>query len=344
MAPRSDAGAKLMRAVVCQDLTGLEGLALAEMPDPGAPGPGAVRIRSAAAGLNYADLLLTTGQYQVKKQPPFVPGFEVSGIIEAVGSQVTQFSIGERVMAIPEGGAFAEVAVVPADRVYPAPAGLDAAQAAGFPIAYGTSYLALVEQAKLQAGETLLVHGAAGGVGLTAVEIGKALGARVIATAGGPDKCAVAKARGADHAIDYKSEDIREAVKALAKESDVGGVDVVYDPVGGAVFEASLKVVNWNARILIIGFAGGPPQQIPANILLVKNVAAMGFYFGSWHARRPEVVAQAFASMDGMLQAGTLAPPLAPRHFPLAEFRQALELIRNRQSTGKVVLLTGAAF
>ena len=181
-----------MRAIVCSALTGLDGLALGERPDPGAPGPGAVRIRIAAAGLNYADLLVTQGKYQVKHEPPFVPGFEAAGTIEAVGPQVTQFKVGDRVIAIPEAGAFAEIAIVSADRVYPAPTGLDAAEAAGFPIAYGTSYVALVEQAKLQPGETLLVHGAAGGVGLTAVEIGKALGARVIATAGGPDKCAIA--------------------------------------------------------------------------------------------------------------------------------------------------------
>jgi len=189
----------------------------------------------------------------------------------------------------------------------------------------------------LQAGETLLVHGAAGGVGLTAVEIGKALGARVIATAGGAEKCAIARAHGADHVIDYKAEDIRERVKAL-----VGGVDVIYDPVGGATFEASLRVANWNARILIIGFAGGPVPQIPANILLVKNVAAMGFYFGSWRQRRPDLVARAFAALDGMVQAGQLKP-LVSHRLPLAEFRRAFELIQGRQSTGKVVLLTGAA-
>ncbi|HKP25636.1 MAG TPA: NADPH:quinone oxidoreductase family protein [Dongiaceae bacterium] len=332
-----------MRAVVCSALTGLDGLALGERPDPGAPGPGAVRIRIAAAGLNYADLLVTQGKYQVKHEPPFVPGFEAAGTIEALGPQVTQLKVGDRVIAIPEAGAFADAAIVPADRVYPAPNGLDAAEAAGFPIAYGTSYVALVEQAKLQAGETLLVHGAAGGVGLTAVEIGKALGARVIATAGGPDKCAVAAAHGADHVIDYKTEDIRARVKELAKDFPGGGVDVVYDPVGGAVFEASLKVVNWNARILVIGFAGGPVPQIPANILLVKNVAAMGFYFGSWRQHRPEVVKRAFSSLDGMVHAAQLRPLISHR-LPLADFRAALELIQSRQSTGKVVLLTGAAY
>jgi NADPH2:quinone reductase len=327
-----------MRAVVCHALTGLDGLALEERPDPGPPGPAQVRVRIAAAGLNYADLLVTAGKYQVKHEPPFVPGFEAAGIVDATGPQVRGLKPGDRVMAIPEAGGFAEIATLPVSHVYPAPSGLDAAQAAGFPIAYGTSYLALVEQAKLQAGETLLVHGAAGGVGLTAVEIGKALGARVVATAGGPDKCAIAKAHGADHVIDYKAEDIRERVKTL-----VGGVDVVYDPVGGSAFEASLRVVNWNARILIIGFAGGPVPQIPANILLVKNVAAMGFYFGSWRQRRPEAVAQGFSVLDGLVQAGQLKP-LVSHRFDLAEFRTALELIQARQSTGKVVLTTGAAF
>jgi len=327
-----------MRAVVCNALTGIDGLALEERPDPGAPGPAQVRLRVAAAGLNYADLLVTTGKYQVKHEPPFVPGFEAAGVVEAIGPQVTQFKPGDRVMAIPEAGGYAEIANLPVSQVYPAPSGLDAAHAAGFPIAYGTSYLALVEQAKLQAGETLLVHGAAGGVGLTAVEIGKALGARVVATAGGPDKCAVAKVHGADHVIDYKAEDIAERVKAL-----VGGADVVYDPVGGTAAVASLRVANWNARILIIGFAGGPVPQIPANILLVKNVAAMGFYFGSWRQRRPEMVAQAFTVLDGLVQAVQLKP-LVSHRFDLAEFRPALELIQSRQSTGKVVLTTGSAF
>ena len=327
-----------MKAVVCRDLIGIDGLALEELPDPGHPGPGQVRLRIAAAGLNYADLLVTAGKYQVKHQPPFVPGFEAAGIVEAVGPGVAEVQVGDRVMAIPDAGGFAEAAIVAADAVYPAPKGLDAAEAAGFPVAYGTSYLALVEQAKLCAGETLLVHGAAGGVGLTAVEIGKALGAEVVATAGGPDKCAVAKAHGADHVIDYKSEDIRERVKTL-----VGGVDVVYDPVGGSAFEASLRVVNWNARILIIGFAGGPVPQIPANILLVKNVAAMGFYFGSWRRHRPDVAARSFAALKGMVDAGQLRP-LVSHRLPLADFRRALGLIQGRQSTGKVVLLTGGEF
>ncbi|HNB27550.1 MAG TPA: NADPH:quinone oxidoreductase family protein [Alphaproteobacteria bacterium] len=333
-----------MRAILCRELTGIDGLHLTELPDPGQPGPGQLRIRIAAAGLNFADLLVSAGKYQVKHNPPFVPGFELAGLVEAVGpgagGGVTQFKPGDAVMAISESGAFAEFALVDAQSVYPAPKGLDMAECAGFPIAYGTSYLALVEQARLQAGEVLLVHGAAGGVGLTAVEIGKALGARVIATAGGPDKCAIAARHGADRTIDYKSEDIRSRVKALAAELTNGerdGADVVYDPVGGEVFDASLRCVNWNARILIVGFAGGGVPQIPANILLVKNVAAMGFYFGSWRRHRPDLAARAFAALDRMVEAGQLKP-LVSHRLDLAEYRAALELVQGRKSTGKVVL------
>jgi NADPH:quinone reductase len=338
-----------MRAILCRELSGLDGLQLSDIPDPGAPGEGQVRIRTAAAGLNFADLLISAGKYQVKREPPFVPGFELAGTIEAVGANVSQFKPGDKVMAIPETGGFAEAVVTTADGVYAVPQGMSLPEAAGFPIAYGTSYLALVEQARLQPGEILLVHGAAGGVGLTAVEIGKALGAHVIATAGGPEKCAVARAHGADCTIDYRSEDVRGRVKALAAELSANspggaktGVDVVYDPVGGEVFDASLRAVNWNARILIVGFAGGGVPQIPANILLVKNVAAMGFYFGSWRKQRPDIVARAFKALAKLYQAGQLNPRVS-RSVDLAEFRTGLELVRDRKSTGKVVLLTGAA-
>jgi NADPH2:quinone reductase len=338
-----------MRAILCRELSGLDGLQLSDIPDPGAPGEGQVRIRTAAAGLNFADLLISAGKYQVKCPPPFVPGFELAGTIEAVGPGVSRFKPGDAVMAIPEAGAFAEIVVTAADGVYPVPQGMSLPEAAGFPIAYGTSYLALVEQARLQPGEILLVHGAAGGVGLTAVEIGKALGAQVIATAGGAEKCAIARAHGADRTVDYRSEDVRERVKALAVElsanspgGEKSGVDVVYDPVGGEMFEASLRAVNWNARILIVGFAGGGVPQIPANILLVKNVAAMGFYFGSWRRRQPEIVARGFTALNQMYGTGQLKP-LVSRSFDLGDFRAGLQLIRDRKSSGKVVLLTGAA-
>jgi NADPH2:quinone reductase len=334
-----------MRAILCRDLSGLDGLQLSDIPDPGAPGEGQVRIRTAAAGLNFADLLISAGKYQVKLQPPFVPGFELAGAIESVGPGVSQFKPGDRVMASPGHGAFAEIVVTAADGIYAVPHGMSLPEAAGFPIAYGTSYLALVEQARLQPGEILLVHGAAGGVGLTAVEIGKVLGAQVIATAGGPEKCAIARAHGAERTIDYKSEDVRDRVKALAAELSGGaksGVDVVYDPVGGEMFDASLRAVSWNARILVVGFAGGGVPQIPANILLVKNVAALGFYFGSWRQRRPDIVARGFAALNQMYAAGRLKP-LVSQCFDLGDFRAGLQLISDRRSSGKVVLLTDTA-
>ena len=333
-----------MRAILCRELSGLDGLQLAELPDPGAPGVGQVRIRVAAAGLNFADLLVCAGKYQVKREPPFIPGFELSGTVEAVGQGVANVKPGDAVMAIPETGAFAEIVLADAGSVYPAPKGLAAAEAAGFPIAYGTSYLALVEQAKLLPGEILLVHGAAGGVGLTALEIGKALGAQVIATAGGAEKCAIAKAHGADRVIDYRVEDIRARVKALAAELSAkspggakDGVDVVYDPVGGDLFDASLRCVNWNARLLIVGFAGGGVPQIPANILLVKNCSAVGFYWGSYRRQAPDRLAAQFADLFRWFEQGKLKPHVSHR-LPLGRAAEAFELLQSRKATGKVVV------
>jgi NADPH2:quinone reductase len=216
---------------------------------------------------------------------------------------------------------------------------MDPATAGGFVIAYGTSYGALVWKARLQAGELLLVHGAAGGVGLTAVEIGKALGAKVIATAGGADKCAVARDHGADWTIDYKAEDVRERVKAIAAELGRDGVDVVYDPVGGEIFDASLRCVAWGARLLVVGFAAGQIQKIPANILLVKNIDAQGFYWGSYRRRRPELVLEGFAELARFHAAGRLKPHIS-RRFDLADFAAAFEILVARKSTGKIVLTT----
>ncbi len=321
-----------MRALVCAEFGGVENLRVDDWPDPGPPGEGQIRIRVAAAGVNFADLLIVAGKYQVKPPRPFVPGFEVAGAIEAVGPGAGRLKPGDRVMALLDHGGFAEMVIVAAKMAFPISETLTDTQAAGFPIAYGTSYLGLVEQARLLPGEILLVHGAAGGVGLTAVEIGKALGAKVVATAGGKEKCAVALAHGADHAIDYSAEDIRERVKAL-----VGGVDVVFDPVGGATFEASLRVANWHARLLIIGFAGGAVQSIPANILLVRNVAALGFFFGSYRQHRPDLVASAFASLDRMCREARLRP-LVCEALDLADFAWAFDGIRSRRAIGKIVL------
>jgi NADPH2:quinone reductase len=326
-----------MRAIRCDTWCKIDDLRWAEMPDPAAPGAGAVKIKVMAAGVNFADTLIIAGQYQVKPPLPFAPGFELAGTVLDVGAGVTHLRPGDRVMAMVDYGAFAEIVVASADSVFPMPAGMDFATAAGFPIAYGTSYGALAWKAKLQKGELLLVHGAAGGVGLTAVEIGKALGATVIATAGGADKLAVARQHGADYLIDYKAEDIRERVKAIAGELGRTGADVVYDPVGGACFEASLRCVAWGARLLLVGFAGGQVPQIPANILLVKNIDALGFFFGSYRQQRPDLVRQAFTDLARLFDTGALKPHISHR-LPVTGFAEAFELLLNRRSTGKVVL------
>jgi NADPH2:quinone reductase len=323
-----------VQALICEQPEGFESLRLGDMPTP-APGAGEVLVEVKAAGLNFADSLMCAGKYQVKPPLPFVPGLELAGTIAAIGDGCANFKLGQKVMAVVDHGAFAASALCRASDVFPVPDGLDFEQAAGFPIAYGTSYGALVWKARLQKDETLLVHGAAGGVGLTAVEIGKALGARVIATAGGSDKCAIAAAHGADAVIDYKSEDIRDRVKALTEGR---GADVVYDPVGGDVFDASLRAVNWNARIVIIGFAGGRVPAIPANILLVKNVDALGFYWGSYRRHRPDLLAAGFAALADMAATGQLRPHVS-EILPLAAWRQGFESLLARRSTGKVVFL-----
>jgi len=322
-----------MQALICEQPTGYENLRLGDMPSPQA-GPGEVLIEVKAAGMNFADSLMVAGKYQVKPEPPFVPGLELAGVVAGLGAGADGFAIGQRVMAVVDHGAFAPFAIARCADVFPIPDGLDFEEAAGFPIAYGTSYGALVWKARLQKGETLLVHGAAGGVGLTAVEIGKALGARVIATAGGADKCAIAAAHGADELIDYRAEDVRERVKALTAGR---GVDVVYDPVGGDLFEASLRAVAWNARLVVIGFAAGKVQQIPANILLVKNVDVLGFYWGSYRRQAPGLMADSFLALARMVQNGQLRPHVS-HILPLDAWREGFETLLGRRSAGKIVL------
>jgi NADPH2:quinone reductase len=289
--------------------------------------------------VNFADTLMIAGQYQVKPPLPFTPGFEAAGIVRRCGPEVTRVKPGDRVLAVADHGAFAERMVAREHHVFVIPDALDFATAAGFAIAYGTSHGALRWRADLGPGEVLLVHGAAGGVGLTAVEVGKAIGATVIATAGGAEKLAVARAHGADHLIDYTAENIRDRVKEVCHGR---GADVVFDPVGGSAFEASLRCVNWNARIVIVGFAGGQVPRVPANILLVKNIATLGFYWGSYRQHRPDLLPAQFAELFQWWREGRLQP-LVSRRFDLGQAGEALRLLRDRKSTGKVVLTTGQA-
>ncbi len=325
-----------MRAVVCRELSGPQSLSVEEAPDP-RPGPGEVAVAVAAAGVNFADTLMVAGKYQEKPELPFTPGLELAGTVTALGEGVTGVAPGDRVIGLVDRGAFAEVALVRAEDVYPIPDSMDFDIAAGFPITYGTAHGALVWRAGLKSGETLLVHGAAGGVGLATVEVGKALGAEVIATAGGPEKLEIARAHGADHLIDYRSEDIRERVKALTGGR---GADVVFDPVGGEVFMASLRAVAWGGRLLVIGFAAGKVPEIPANLLLVKNLAVLGLYWGAYRQKAPDLLRSQFETLTGWFAEGRLQP-LVSHRLDLEEAAQALDLLLTRKATGKVVLTTG---
>jgi NADPH2:quinone reductase len=322
-----------MRAIVCRELKGPDGLALEDRPVP-APGPGEVRIRVRAAGLNFADTLIIKGQYQDKPPLPFVPGMEIAGQIEQRGEGVAGFVPGDRVMATLDHGGFAEEAVTAASNVVPLPDSIDYVTAAGFAIAYGTAYGALVWAGRLQADEILLVHGAAGGVGLATVECGRALGARVIATARGAEHLEVASAHGADALIDTASEDVRARVRELTEGR---GADVVFDPIGGELFTASLRSIAWEGRLLVIGFASGQIPQIPANLLLVKNAAAIGFYWGSYRRHDPARVHAAFHELLRWHAERRIRPHVSEVH-PLSEAKTALERLLARQSTGKVVL------
>ncbi len=325
-----------MKAVLCRAFGPPDTLSVEEVAPPRV-GPGEVRVRIRAAGLNFADTLMVGGQYQVKPPFPFIPGIEMAGEVMEVGEGVTSIAASERVIAyLRAAGGFAEEIVIGAERVVPIPDAMDFVTAAAFPVTYGTSHLALTHRGHLRAGETLLVLGAAGGVGLTAVEIGKHLGARVIAAAGGAEKCAVARAQGADEVIDYTSESIRDRVREMTGGA---GADVVYDPVGGDAFDQALRAVNWEGRMLIIGFASGRVPSVPANLVLVKNVSVIGVVWGAQYDRDP---AFSTANMKELLrwwQAGTLRPRVATS-FPLDQVTEAMGELLSRRHAGKIVLTT----
>lgn len=304
--------------------------ALRDIPEP-EPAPGQVKVRIAACGLNFADLLMAEGRYQERPALPATMGLELAGTVEALGEGVTGLAPGMRVAVFSGGGGLAEAGVFPAERCTPIPDAMSFAEAAAFQVAYGTSHLALERRARLQPGETLLVLGAAGGVGLTAVEIGKLMGARVIAAARGAEKLDVARAAGADELVDTGAEDLRERVRAL------GGADVVYDPVGGELFRAAMRACRPEARLIVIGFASGDVPQIPANHLLVKNLTVIGHYWGGYLAFRPEALTASLATLFDWYAEGRLRPHISHR-LPLERAKEGLELLRSRASTGKVVI------
>lgn len=303
---------------------------LAEI-NPPQPGPGEVQIEIHACALNFADLLMIKGTYQDTPTPPFVPGMEVAGVVTAQGEGVTQPEIGTRVAVFGGNGGLAEFGVFPAALCVVLPDSMDFATGAAFQVAYSTSHVALDYKAGLKAGETLLVLGAAGGVGLTAVELGAKMGATVIAAARGPEKLKVAKAAGAHHLIDTDTDDLRAIVKGL------GGADVVYDPVGGALFSEAMRACKPEARILTIGYASGDIPKIPANHLLVKNISVIGFYWGGYLKFKPEVLTDSLAQLHAMHERGELSPHIS-HQMPLEQVADGLDVLAARRSTGKVVI------
>ena len=322
-----------MKAIQCVQWGGPEKLQLSECPLP-APAAGEVRIRVDAAGVNFPDALIIQKKYQLQPPLPFTPGTEVAGTVDAVGEGVGRLKAGDRVVAFVGIGGFAEYVCAAQAQVAPMPPGVDAAVAAGFTLTYATSQHALVERGQLKAGETLLVLGAGGGVGLAAVELGKLAGARVIAAASSPEKLDAARRAGADELIDYSQADLREAVKAM---TDGRGVDVVYDPVGGQYTAAALRTLGWRGRLLVIGFAAGDIPQIPANLLLLKEVSAVGVYWGEFAKRDPSGNRRLLAQLSGWLAEGRLRP-LVSREYPLAETPRALEDLLARRAVGKLVI------
>lgn len=297
------------------------------------PKAGEVLVRIDTCGMNFGDTLMIKGTYQEKPPLPFTIGMELAGTVTEVGADVTSVTKGQRIAAYTGFGGLAEYAAVPAEICVPIPDEMSSVDAAAFLIAYGTSHVALDFKAGLKAGERLLVLGASGGVGLTAVELGKLMGAEVIACARGADKLAVCKAAGADHLIDSETDDIRSIVKGL------GGADVVYDPVGGDQFKAALRACNPEARLLPLGFASGEVPQIPANILLVKNLTVMGVYWGGYAKLRPSVLTDSFKTLFDWYVDGKLKPHVS-NVLPLDRANDALDLLRTRKATGKVVVQT----
>ena len=325
-----------MKAIHCREWGTPDILRLEEAESPSLK-PHQVRIRVRAAGVNFADTLMVAGKYQVKPPFPFTPGLEAAGEIVELGNDVEGLRLGQRALAVLRfGGGYAEEIVVDAAAVAPIPDAMDFATAAAFPVAYGTSHFALTHRGHLQPGETLLVLGAAGGVGLTAVEIGKAMGARVIAAAGGAEKLAVASSRGADELIDYTTESIRDRVRAI---TDGNGADVVFDPVGGDAFDQALRAVNWEARMLVIGFAAGRIQAVPANLILVKNISVIGVVWGAQAERDPALIVHNLAELLRWWEAGRLKPMVA-KVFRLAEAAEAMAALLSRRYAGKIVLET----
>lgn len=323
-----------MKALVCRALTGIGDLRVEELPAPGAKA-GEVLVDIAAAAVNFPDVLVVQGKYQFKAPLPFAPGSELAGTVRSVGEGVTHVQPGDRVLAIVQHGAFAQQVAAPAARVMPLPPDADLERAAAMMFTYGTSYHALKDRAQLAKGETLLVLGAAGGVGLAAVELGKLLGARVIAAASSEEKLAVCREHGADETIDYSKEELREGVKRIAGPA---GVDVIYDPVGGDYAEPAIRSLAWKGRFLVVGFAAGDIPKIALNLTLLKGSSIVGVFWGAFMEKEPKLARDNARQLLEWLASGTIRPHICAR-YPLDRAVEALREVAERRARGKVLVL-----
>ncbi len=326
-----------MRALVVKEHGSLENLLLEEIPDP-VPGPGEVLIDVHAASVNFADLLVIAGTYQILPKLPFSPGKDLAGVVAAVGTGVTTCKPGDRVAAQIEYGAYAQRCVVSQQSCYLMPETMSFTDGAAMGIAYATAHFAIVERGQYQHGETVLINGAAGGVGIATIEVAKALGATVVASVSNAEKAALAKKHGADHIVRTDVPDLRDAFRdqvyaAVGKR----GVDIIVDPVGGNVFDASLRVIAWAGRIIIVGFAEGRIPEIKAGLLLVKNISLIGLQYSAYRDRQPEKVQHVQRELFDWYVAGKIKPHVM-KAYPLAQYREALRVVRDREAVGKIVI------
>lgn len=326
----------MMRAAICREIGALSAVTVADVPEP-EPGPGEVRVRVRAASVNFPDVLIVRGLYQLKATPPFTPGSEFAGEVDAVGSGVVNVAVGDRVSGATLTGAFAERIVVSAAAVHPTPAGLDDVSAAAFRVAYTTAYHSLVTIADAQPGQTAVVLGAAGGVGLATVHIARRLGLRVIAVASSADRVQVCLDEGAESGVDYSSEPLKERLKELSD----GGADIVIDPVGGDIAEPALRALRWGGRFVTVGYASGTIPQIPLNLVLLKGIVIRGFEIRTLPEHRPDAIEPAERALAGLVAAGMR--PLVCAVYSLDDVSSALEHVADRRAIGKVVIDLGGA-
>ncbi|WLA53869.1 NADPH:quinone oxidoreductase family protein [Bradyrhizobium diazoefficiens] len=323
----------MVRAVVCREFGAPESLLLEEFPSR-ALKPGEVRVAIRAAGLNFPDVLMAAGEYQLKPELPFTPGMEAAGDVTEVGAEARGVAVGDKVIVKMRHGAFTDEAVVAPSQLTPMPSTFDYAEAATYLAGHGTAYHALIDRGRVEPGEVLLVHGAGGGVGLAAVEIGKMLGATVIATASSDEKLAIAKSRGADHLVRYDREPFRDAVKRI---TDGRGADVVFDPVGGEVFENSMRCIAWGARLLVIGFTGGIGSA-KTNLLLIKGASVLGVRAGEAVRKNPTLGEVRLKALLQWAEEGKLRPNVSHR-LPLGDYAKAMRLLIDRKAIGRVALV-----